>query len=205
MSDAVINQKKRNKPIAITDIAISKVPRTRIVGFSDNQNAFIQEQHKEVLRTAKDLCKQYDRNDMEVIILIDSHTWECWSIEGKESRKVNIEDNPDAYNKLKTGSRHSLLLLHNHPSTGTFSGQDFKTFCENDSLYLMTVVGNDGSVYVLIKQFDFDPSSALVEYGKLAVEYKRQGYRNNGTRAINDILKYAANHNLIYKKGRKKL
>ena len=39
----------------ITDIAIKKVPRTQLFGFSDEQNAFIQEQHKELLKIAKEL------------------------------------------------------------------------------------------------------------------------------------------------------
>lgn len=98
------------------------------------------------------------------------------------------------------------MFIHNHPSTGTFSGEDFKTFCMNKSLYIMSVVGNDGSVYLLIKNYDFDAEKALLAYVRCAKEYYEEGHiRNNGTLAIKDILKHASKYGIIYKKGRKGL
>lgn len=98
------------------------------------------------------------------------------------------------------------MFMHNHPSTGTFSGEDFKTFCINDALYIMSVIGNDASVYLLIKKNDFNAEKALLSCGRLAKNYYEKGYiNNNGTLAIQDILKDASNYGLIYKKGRKGL
>lgn len=95
--------------------------------------------------------------------------------------------------------------MHNHPSTGTFSGEDFKTFCTNDSLYIMTVVGNDGSVYVLVKTKTFK-KDVIVEYTKIAQKYYEMGYkRNNGTMAMREILKNASKYGIEYKKGRARL
>ena len=93
------------------------------------------------------------------------------------------------------------MFMHNHPSTGTFSGEDFKFFCNNDSLYIITVVGNDGTVYVLAKTAYFD-IKVLADYTMLAANYYNAGYiRNNGTLAIRDILKRANDYGLEYKKG----
>ena len=36
-------QKKRNRPIKITDIAISKVPKIELSEFSEKENLFVQE------------------------------------------------------------------------------------------------------------------------------------------------------------------
>lgn len=205
MQYSVVAQKKRSRPIAITDIAISKVPRTQIFGFTNEQNAFIQEQHKEVLRIARELCKRNNSNGMEAVILLDTHTWDSWVIEGKRDRLVDINDNPKAKEILDTSPKNSLILLHNHPSTGTFSARDLRTFCNNDSIYIMTAVGNDGSIYILRKDVDFNAGEVLLEYGKLAEHYKNKGCLYNATEAINFMLKHAENYNMKYKKGRKKI
>lgn len=42
-------QKKRNRPIAITDIAILKVPRVHIFGFKEDEDIFIQKMHQKKL------------------------------------------------------------------------------------------------------------------------------------------------------------
>ena len=147
----IIAQTKHDKPIKISDIAINKVPCTHIAGFTGEQNKFIQERHKEILIIARELCEKYRNYEMEAIILVNAHTWDYWVVKGKEPGNADIADNLEAKEALQTNSKNSLLLLHNHPSAGTFSGTDFVTFCFNASLYLMTVVGNDGTVYVLIK------------------------------------------------------
>lgn len=59
-------QKNRRRPIAITEIAIDKVPQTHIFGFSTMQNQYIQNLHKLVLKEAKQLNESYLTNEMEV-------------------------------------------------------------------------------------------------------------------------------------------
>lgn len=198
-------QKSRQRAIGITDVAISKVPRTHIYGFSNEQNSYIQELHREILYEAQELNSEYNTNLMEVGILLDIHTWDYWLIKGKKDCVVDIKDSLEAFYMLTTARKNQLMMLHNHPSTGTFSAEDFKTFCSNDSLYIMTVVGNDASVYVLVKTKDFD-KNVLYEYAKLAKEFYEKGYtKNNGTLAMKQILKNATKYGIEYKKGRNRL
>jgi len=187
----MINQKKRNRPIAITPIAILKVPCTHIFGFSPEQNRYIQEKHRQVLRSAARLNAKYKSNSMEVVLLINTHTWEEWVVEGKEERVVYMNDNLAANQAMDTSPKNSLMLLHNHPGTGTFSAEDIKTFCNTDSLYIITVVGNDGTIYLLKKENNFDSEKLLLAYGNLAEKYSR--YSNNATRAVAYILANASN------------
>lgn len=197
-----ISQNKRNHPIAVTDIAIDKVPCIKLRGFSSDQNRLIQRMHKELLERVKILCDACGSDSMEVARLIDLHTWDYWEIEGKEERIVRLKDNPKAKQAMDTSPKNSLLLMHNHPSTGTFLGEDLKTFCNTDSLYIMAVVGNDGSIYVLIKDVGFDAAEAMRAYGYFAEKYKK--YKNNGTRAVRALLKDAKLFGLYYKKGARK-
>lgn len=133
-------QKKRNRLIGITEIAISKVPEVRLSEFTEEENLFIQEQHKRILSISKE-----ENNSEEVGILVDIITWNTWIILG-EGNKIEMKNNPKAREAMETSRKNTMMFLHNHPGTGTFSGTDFKTFCLNDSLYIMTVVGNDGCV-----------------------------------------------------------
>lgn len=199
-------QKNRSRAIDITDIAISKVPRTHISGFDKEQNQYIQKLHKLVLKEAQVLNETYHTNEMEAGVLVDLHSWTYFLIAGNKPREVELRNNPEAYKKLICAYKNQLMFIHNHPSTGTFSGEDFKMFCHHNSLYMMTIIGNDSSVYLLIKTFEFSAEKALNDYMQLSMKYYNKGYRNNnGTLAIKEILKNARKYGLIYKKGRKSI
>ena len=43
------------------------------------------------------------------------------------------------------------IAIHNHPSGMTFSPEDILGFASRDSMQMLTIVGNDGSVYALEK------------------------------------------------------
>lgn len=199
-------QKNRNRAIHITDIAINKVPKPNIPGFDNEQNTHIQTLHKLVLQEAQRLNQLYNTNEMEAGILVDIHSWEYFIIMGKRPREVELKNNFEAYRKLITGYKNQLMFIHNHPSTGTFSGEDFKMFCLHHSLYMMTVIGNDSSVYILTKTFEFNAEKAIADYIHLSMKYYNEGHKyNNGTLAIKEILKNAKQYGLIYKKGRKSI
>lgn len=194
-------QKNRKRAIEITDIAISKVPKTKFSGFSDFQNTYIQERHKDLLKEAQKLNIENKTNLMEVGVLLDIHTWNYWVIKGNTDCMVDIRSSAEAYHILISARKNQLMMMHNHPSTGTFSGEDFKTFCNNDSIYIMTIVGNDGFVYALVKTKDFK-KEVIVEYIKLTQKYYEMGYRNNATMAMKEILNNASDYGIEYKKGR---
>lgn len=187
-------QKKRNRPIAITDIAISKVAKIELSEFTEEENLFIQEQHKRLLSISKE-----ENHSAEVGILVDIIKWDTWVILG-DANKIETKDNPKAREAMETSRKNTMMFLHNHPSTGTFSGTDFKTFCLNDSLYVMTVVGNDGCVRALTKLAGFDSGEALSYYSMLATE-KYKDYKNNGTMAMRELLKNGDNIKIKYEIG----
>ena len=194
------SQKRRNSPIEITDVAISKIRYTKFDGFSIGQEEFIRERHQELLREAQKLNLINNTNRMEVGILIDIHTWEYWIIHGSNN-EVRIYNNVDAYARLETAHKNQLMFMHNHPSTGTFSGADLKYFCNHDTLYIITAIGNDGTIYSLTKTADFN-IAVLAEYERLALFFYRKGHiNNNGTLAMKEILNRAKEFGLRYKKG----
>jgi hypothetical protein len=194
-------QKNRNKPIKITDVAISKVRRTQIFNYGANcedENRYIQEMHKQLLKLS-----QKENNSEEIAIVVDIISWENQVVYGKEN-KVIMKKNPDAYKMIVENAKNTLLVMHNHPSTSTFSGEDFKMFCDYESIYIMTIVGNDGSIQVMKKDENFEGQYIKTKYGEKAKEYMEKGYKNNGTMAMKYIIKNHREYNIFYKNGGKK-
>lgn len=68
----------------------------------------------------------------------------------------------------------------------------------------MTAVGHDGFVYVIERTYKSECEQFIGDYARLANEYMEKGIINNGTRAINDMLKRADEYHIIYKKGASK-
>ena len=67
-----------------------------------------------------------------------------------------------------------VVLLHNHPSTQTFSLEDVQFFIQHPMLTVIVVVSNQGTVHYLKRDKDFD-------YGKVVVLFKEciQGLKRN--------------------------
>jgi proteasome lid subunit RPN8/RPN11 len=196
-----LEQKNRNKPIKITDVAISKVRRTQIFNFGANcedENRYIQEMHKQLLKLS-----QKENNSEEIAIVVDIISWDNQVVFGKEN-KVIMKKNPNAYKMMVENPKNTILVMHNHPSTSTFSGEDFKMFCDYEAIYIMTIVGNDGSIQVMTKDENFDGQNIKAKYGEKAKAYKEKGYKNNGTMAMKYIIKNPREYNIFYKNGGKK-
>lgn len=193
-----LEQKVRNRPIVITDVAISKVRGTRIFGFTEKENRYIQKQHKRLLS----ISKNYN-NSEEVAIVIDIIHWTNEVVIGKGNRVI-MGNNPKANEMIVSYPKNTILVMHNHPSTSTFSGEDFKMFCDNDSIFVMTIVGNDGTVQIMEKNNSFDGQLEKINYGKMTEEYKNRGFINNGTMAMKYIIKHPSDFNILYKHGGKK-
>ena len=199
--DSLRQSKIRTRAIAITDIAIEKVPKIGFKGFTDKESEIIQNLHKSLLRIVQKKCKQSKINDYEYGIAIEIHSWKSIVIEG-ERGAVYLNKSPEAKSMIRNGYRNSVLYMHNHPSTGTFSADDIKTFLANESIFLMTAVGHDGSVYYIQKTYEVNVSQFMMDYALLAEEYKKSGYtNNNATLAIKDMLKQGEKYGLIYGKG----
>lgn len=105
-------QKRRNRAIGITDVAITKVPKTNIFGFSNEQNLYIQKLHKELLCRVQKLNDLYHTNRMEVGILLDIHTWDYWVIDGKKECAVDFKDSFEVFQVLTSARKNQLMMMH---------------------------------------------------------------------------------------------
>ncbi len=137
--------KKRDHKIYVTDVAIDKVDKVSLSDFSEEQILALQRKHKELLKIAKD-----ENGSNEVLLINDLEFKSEVSVLGGEF-KVSPGENPFAVSVISNAKRQSLIYLHNHPSTNNFSVGDIDTFVCESAIKTMSVVTNQGEVYVLNK------------------------------------------------------
>ena len=138
------------KPItAITDNAISKVPKVSVDGFTDEQNLFIQNQHKDLLKYARD-----NNNNKEVAFVFRKDL-------ADRTIFIGNDDVIDFGNGLD-GKGDNLFVMHNHPRNSGFSKTDLDEFINNNSIKTLSIVKNNGEVEVITKSEKYSQREAYL-------------------------------------------
>ena len=91
------------------------------------------------------------------------------------------------------------IAIHNHPSGMTFSPEDILGFASRDSMQMLTIVGNDGSVYALEKTAATNPELLTKAATKLNVSANEpsltpQSKINLVTNFLEEIAQYGVNY-----------
>ena len=151
--------KTRDHKIYINDIAVSKAEPPVIPGFSDEQNQKFSEIHKELLKKS---MKENDSN--ETACLFDPVSLK-YIFQHGDINSVNILENPEAFSMVNSDKYSGLYLLHNHPTTKTFSYADIGVLLLHDNIEGITVVTNDGNVQCMIKNhnYSFDKAYEILQ------------------------------------------
>lgn len=179
-----LRQKNRGQKVAITDIAIQKVPLVAPNG-ADHQTAFfIQETHKELLRFAQ---KQNDSN--EVACLLDLTTGEKLDFVKGDQISVDIERDAASYHWLRNSPEKSLMLCHNHPGQSYFSDSDLVLFLEHEAIGTLSIVTNQGKVWTISKTQGYNFKTAFSEFKKCIL-----ASNGNHDNAIDSFLKNGYNY-----------
>ena len=179
-----LRQKNRGQKVAITDIAIQKVPLVAPNG-ADHQTAFfIQETHKELLRFAQ---KQNDSN--EVACLLDLTTGEKLDFVKGDQISVDIEGDAASYHWLRNSPEKSLMLCHNHPGQSYFSDSDLVLFLEHGAIGTLSIVTNQGKVWTISKTQGYNFKTAFSEFKKCILTSN-----GNHDKAIDSFLKNGYNY-----------
>ena len=179
-----LRQKNRGQKVAITDIAIQKVPLVAPNG-ADHQTAFfIQETHKELLRFAQ---KQNDSN--EVACLLDLTTGEKLDFVKGDQISVDIERDAASYYWLRNSPEKSLMLCHNHPGQSYFSDSDLVLFLEHEAIGTLSIVTNQGKVWTISKTQGYNFKTAFSEFKKCIL-----ASNGNHDNAIDSFLKNGYNY-----------
>lgn len=155
--------KKRDKKVYITDTAIDKVPLIEYYGFTDEQNQIMRELARNVLVISKE-----SNDSNEVALTCDlgkPDPLHNFGVALGTEHDVDVLSDTLSNHMIVSSKSVAVVLLHNHPSTQTFSLEDVQFFVQHPMLTVIVVVSNQGTVHYLKRDKDFD-------YGKVAVLFK---------------------------------
>ncbi|KAF5062187.1 Phage Mu protein F like protein [anaerobic digester metagenome] len=133
----------------ITDKAVERVPRVVLEGYTPDQADYIQAQHKELLRTARD-----SNGGNEVAYAFSSDL---------SRRNISLGGGQDVTPSI-TGLGDKVFVMHNHPQGSSFSSQDIEFFMSAEEVSALSLVTNTGSVEILTKMTGYDRVKAGTEY-----------------------------------------
>lgn len=105
---------------------------------------------------------------------------------GEKLGRVRLPDFPEPY-----------IAVHNHPNGLTFSVGDIRQVLQRPNLKMLTAVGNDGSIYVMEKESDFDIAmlkQTLREFEKKYPKYT--AYADDHLALVEEFLKKARGYGL---------
>lgn len=137
----------------VTDEVIQGLPRVRASGWSDKQAAALQDAHKQLLTQVK---RQPIGTEAGMLLNMDGHV--ISSIEGAAGSVLAKQ--PDIPH----------MFLHNHPDGQIFSHTDIESFIFRDSTMVLTAVGNNGKIFMLVKSNNYDGFHFRLAYLKAQMD-----------------------------------
>ena len=145
----IIKEHSKKNISLITENAIESVPKVQITGFTDKQSTFIHEQHKELLRYAR------DNNEHKEVAFVFR--------DGMLDREIFLgSDDVIEFGSGLIGKGDNLFVMHNHPRNSNFSKTDMDEFINNNSIKTLSIVKNNGKVTVITKTETYDFESAFI-------------------------------------------
>lgn len=170
----IIRESSKPKPITeITDKAVESVPKVDISGYTDEQCAIIQQQHKELLEYSRK-----HNNNKEVAFVFDS------SLENRKEF-MGADDKID-FGRGLYGS--NITVLHNHPRNSSYSVTDIIFFGDNSNVKTLTIVKNNGKVEYLTKSEEFKPAVFKLEYDRLYRKIVKKGTDSEKDKFVKTLL-----------------
>ncbi len=161
MLEDLFSQQIRSTKEMISDSTIDSIRCIYLDEFDEEEAHLIQQLHKRLLKYAKN-----NNDSNEIGILVDIVDWSDILIVGDEN-SISMRTSYRAKNKMESSPKNCLIFLHNHPRNTCFSEVDLSTFMTSDSLYMISVVCNNGRQFFLIKTSMYDKGRALEYYENL--------------------------------------
>ena len=148
----------RDNITEIDDEVIDRI--AKVIAFQDSEmNNLLYQHHKKLLEYAK---SKNDSNEVGFFWDLNHYEKEPLKIKGQKNG-FNMNENIDVKALVDSVHIMSVVVMHNHPRNGLFSSKDINTFADYDSIFMMTAVCNDGTIYMLKKEENFSPQ-ALKKY-----------------------------------------
>lgn len=167
--------KKRDRKIAITDEAISKVPVIEYKSIPSSQYRIINELAKEALIISKE---DNDNNEVAITYRMSSlsemkedERTKVMGVALGDEHSVDPEEDTVSYHLLNSTADCIVIIVHNHPSLSKISLADVRYLLQYHSLKMIVAVTNYGNITYLVKSEKYNRESAINLYDKCVDMY----------------------------------
>lgn len=106
--------------------------------------------------------------------------------------------NTVAYHLITVSLECVVIVLHNHPSLSKFSLEDVKFFLRNETVKMMVVVTNLGSISYLVKKDSYNRKSAIEIFNHAVSMHNVGSNINDYQKAVSYFLSNCHEANVIY-------
>lgn len=189
IADEIAQAKTHTKKIDITNIAVEKVRKIKLTGYSEEELFKLQKRHRELLVEAKE-----KNNSNEVVSMFSTDFGEVITTYGNENF-VAVSKNPDARAFMMKAKENSVIWMHNHPKGSTFSYEDIAAFMQ-PQIKTFSVVTNQGKIYCLNKTNDFSLKELYDRIKVLRETHKES--KNYQELIMKDLLKEIEKYGVEY-------
>lgn len=159
---AMTGRTYQDRTFQVHELAPERVPLARWEGLSEQQAQNLQAAHKALLRFLQG----------------GDPAREAGGYLDKDFKLISAHEGAAGEVELRTPPVGAIGSVHTHPSGETFSLMDVSNFTMHVELGIMTVVGNNGNVYVLEKDEDRLDIAGLSHFLKEVSERQPAGYLN---------------------------
>lgn len=115
-----------------------------------------------------------------------------------DEHSVNPEDSAVACHLIHTSFDCVVISLHNHPSLSKISLSDVRFFLQHDSVKMMVIVTNLGSISYIVKQKSYNRNLGIDLYNKAVELHCRANNLQGYQEAAGYFLKNCYTARIIY-------
>lgn len=167
------NSKKNITPI--TEKAIENVPMVSVSGYTDEQCKFIQQQHKELLKFAKN-----ENESKEVAFAFRKGLTDRTEYKGSDDKLD--------FGAALLGKGSNLFIMHNHPRNGSYSDIDIVFLLSNDNVKTFSIIKNNGNVETLTKTGIYDKVTLIKDFKRQYKKYIKTGNDGEIDKAVRKFI-----------------
>lgn len=169
----IIEEGNKKAVTVITEKAIDRVPCVSIAGYTEQQNKYIQQQHKELLNYAR------SKNSSNEVAFVFSSDF---------SIRKEFLGSDDRISFSSSGLGMNIVVLHNHPRNSSYSLNDVIEFVSNSSIKTLSIVKNNGLVETLTKLQTVDKEKLLLELNRLIKKKVKNGLNSEYDKVVREFL-----------------
>lgn len=159
----------------ITQATIDGIPKIVPQGFTNEMADRLQEAYQEILTEAM----EQEDTQTEVGAVFNTRMERITEVTVGKSNQIDLRLPNEPY-----------ISIHSHPDSLVFSAKDLQMFAANLNMQMMSVVGHDGTIYILQRTDDYDGFLFLKDFLEVQTRLERLAEENKPNEYVSEITSF---------------